>query len=298
MLAKLAILAQSKVALAALGVVLVGGSGTVVAVAATTGHLGPIQTPMFHQGTPGADKGDNGQGDESGDHPNTVSIEGKLTSLKTCPANVTQLVVTRASESDEHDVKDTGESGTPTAQGTPRATHAPEATEAPEPTHAPAAATPAGSATLTVNVDSKTKVNGEQAKTLADLCGGIGHGVEVEATKGSDGSLTAWKVTLQDQESDSTEKSDGAQRTPGTGGDGSSQGSSVSGTVGAIDTGAQSFGLTTSAGKTIKVVVDAKTSYGNGLQGLSSLHSGEHISVQGTFQSNGAILATHVAMQD
>jgi hypothetical protein len=295
MLAKLALLAQSKVALAALGVVLVGGSGTVVAVAATTGHLGPIQTPMFHQGTPGADKGDNDQGDESGDHPNTISIEGKLTSLKTCPANVTQLVVTKASESDEHDVKETDESGTPTAQGTPRATHAPEATEAPEPTHA---ATPAGNATLTVNVDSKTKVNGEQAKTLADLCGGIGHGVEVEATKGTDGSLTAWKVTLQGQESDSSDKSDGEHSTPGTGGDGSSQSTSFSGTVGAIDTGTNTFALTTSAGKTIKVEVNAKTSYGNGLQGLSSLHSGERISVEGAVQSNGVILATHVATQD
>lgn len=51
---------------------------------------------------------------------------------------------------------------------------------------------------VTITVSSTgTRVTGAQAKDLTSLCGAIGKGVQVSTTQGTDGSLTAWKVTVQ-----------------------------------------------------------------------------------------------------
>jgi hypothetical protein len=49
----------------------------------------------------------------------------------------------------------------------------------------------------TIDVDSSTKVNGAHASTLKDLAKAIGHKVEVQAIKQSDGTLLAWKITVE-----------------------------------------------------------------------------------------------------
>src|SRR5262245_52203322 len=73
MLAKLTILLQNKVAVAALGAVLIGGAGATAA-AAATGHLPLTQT---HATATAGAVGDHGQnGDNQGDHE--VSLEGTL----------------------------------------------------------------------------------------------------------------------------------------------------------------------------------------------------------------------------
>lgn len=170
---------KNKIALAALGTVLIGGGGTAVALAATTGHLGSIQTPGFahsnDSGTQSDKSGDQGKSDSNnGDHPHTVSIEGVLASIKSCPTNSTRITVTKASESAEHDAKDTDKDDT-----NPGATHRP------------------GTETLTITVNSKTRIVGNKADALADLCHAVGHRVQVQADKAANGALTAWKVTLQ-----------------------------------------------------------------------------------------------------
>lgn len=49
----------------------------------------------------------------------------------------------------------------------------------------------------TITVNAQTRVNGEHASSLTDLTAAVGHKVQVQATKQSDGTLLAWKVTVQ-----------------------------------------------------------------------------------------------------
>ncbi|HZC04768.1 MAG TPA: hypothetical protein VE338_03935, partial [Ktedonobacterales bacterium] len=81
MLAKIAALTQSKVAIAALGVVLVGGGGGAVAVAATTGHLSTLGVNLNSA---------NGASSASDSHAHTVGVEGLLVSCSatTPPASI------------------------------------------------------------------------------------------------------------------------------------------------------------------------------------------------------------------
>src|SRR5260370_12723774 len=57
-------------------------------------------------------------------------------------------------------------------------------------------------AATSVAVNADTRVNGEHASSLADLAKNIGHKVEVSATTQTNGSLLAWKVTVQGADSD------------------------------------------------------------------------------------------------
>ncbi|HEX9068747.1 MAG TPA: DUF5666 domain-containing protein [Ktedonobacterales bacterium] len=306
MLAKLAVLAQSKVALAVLGVVLVGGGGTAAAVAATTGHLGPIE--IAHS-TPTKDD-ENGQ---NGIHAHTVSIEGVLATVGTCPtgtqaanpANVTKLTVKSADESAEHDATDSDTTGAKATEA-PDATHAAgaEATEAPKATHTAGAeatekpeSTPGtqhtGTGTFTVGLNADTKVNGEHASTRGDLCQGIGHGVEIQATKASDGSLTAWKVTLQGKDSSDKGSSGG-----GDGSEGQGQSATATGSISALDVAKHTLSVTAENGTVTHVTVNASTQFSGGIHSLADLHVGGHVTVQGTKQTDGSILATRVEHQD
>lgn len=52
-------------------------------------------------------------------------------------------------------------------------------------------------ATTQVTINADTRVNGWHAHTLADLAAAKGHRVQVQATKQKDGSLLAWKITVQ-----------------------------------------------------------------------------------------------------
>jgi hypothetical protein len=290
MLAKLAVLAQSKVALAVLGVVLVGGGGTAAAVAATTGHLGPIE--LAHS-TP--TKGD--EDGQNGIHAHTVSIEGVLATVGTCPtgtqaanpANVTKLTVKNADESAEHDATDS-DTKSPEATEAPKATHTAEAEATEKPESTPGTQH-TGTGTFTVVLNADTKVNGEHASNRGDLCQGIGHGVEIQATKASDGSLTAWKVTLQGK--DGSDKSSSG----GTGGE-QGQSPTATGTISALDAAKHTFSVTSANGAVTHVIVNASTQFEGGIHSLADLHVGSHVSVQGTKQADGSILATRVEHQD
>lgn len=280
---------KSKAAAAALGVVLVGGSGTAAAVAAThNGDIGPVHTPLFAHGT----DQNASDSDKNGDHAHTISIEGVLDSVKSCPSSVTTIVVTKASESAEHDVKDTntnndshGDAASATHAATTPGAEATEVEKAETPS-----AKPAGTETLTVTVNSKTKVNGEKdADGLGSLCGKTGHKVQVQAEKNANGALVAWKVTLQGADSDTGK---GNNATPGANGNGGDH-SSVSGAIASV--GKSSFTVKGADGKTVTVTVNAQTVFSGRASGLSALHAGEKVTVEGTKQADGSILATHVA---
>lgn len=54
-----------------------------------------------------------------------------------------------------------------------------------------------GNSTTTITVNAGTRINGDQASALADLARNIGHRIEVQADKQSNGKIVAWKVTVQ-----------------------------------------------------------------------------------------------------
>lgn len=53
------------------------------------------------------------------------------------------------------------------------------------------------SATTQVTINADTRVNGWHGHSLADLAAAKGHNVQVQAIKQKDGSLLAWKITVQ-----------------------------------------------------------------------------------------------------
>ncbi len=77
MLSKLATLVQSKIALAVLGVVLVGGGGTAAAVAATTGHVPFTGITIGHGSSQSSDGQNNSNADAN--HAHTKNYVGILT---------------------------------------------------------------------------------------------------------------------------------------------------------------------------------------------------------------------------
>src|SRR5215831_18853547 len=169
MVAKLTALLSSKAALAALGIVLVGGAATATTVAATTGHLGPIQTP--HIG--GAEATHTPEGDGAqGAHAHTISIQGTLTTITTCPSSITKLTLTDAKVSPEHTEQDDTATATkiPGAEATENA-----ATKDAEMTVA--------NGPVAVVVTKDTRVTGADVKTLGDLCHHLKGRVEAQTTK-------------------------------------------------------------------------------------------------------------------
>lgn len=249
MIARLLTLVQSKVALAALGVLLVGGSGAAV-VTATHAEL-PFTRPQSASTashTPDATKSE-------GDHAHTVSLEGKLTAYGA--AGKTISVQTKDSSS-------------PTA----------------------------------VKVDSNTRVDGEHASSLSDLAHAIGHDVEVQATKQSNGSMLAWKITVQGVASGTGDDSHGSGDTgDGTGsGDGHSNGSSdngqqqtITGTISTV--GANSFTVKVTSGSAVTVTVSGSTQFAGTIHGIGDLKAGVRVSIQGSLQSNGDLAATRIEVQ-
>lgn len=265
MLSKVLSVVQSKAALAVLGVVLVGGGGTAAAYAAT-GH----QLPLVGTQAQATEKPDSAN---SGNHAHSVSIEGVLKS-----ANGSTITVSSTS----------GEQ--PDATDKPDATHAadaPEATEKPEATHSAEATKTPTTYTITVNKD--TRVNGDQASTIADLAKNIGHRVQVQAEKQSDGSLVAWKVTVG-----GTEGGDSNHST-GSGGDSAtSQTHALSGTIKSVSTG--SFVISVD-GSSKTVTVNSQTQFRGTVHSVADLKAGARVTVVGSTQSDGSFLATSVEVE-
>jgi hypothetical protein len=233
MVSKALLVVKSKVALAVLGVVLVGGGGTAVAVAATGGQV-PVLSALAGHSTNAPDSGSN-----AASHAHTVSLEGVLQSY----------------DDTAHTISVLGNGDT--------------------------------SAT-TIGVDSNTKVNGENASALADLTKAKGHKVQVQATKQSNDSLLAWKITV--------EAATGSQGQGQGSGQGSAQGqgqqTELQGTVASV--GSNSFVINLPGGGTKTVTVSGATLFAGRAHKLSDLKVGDAVSVHGSAQSGGTVAAASV----
>jgi len=260
MLSKVLAVVQSKAALAVLGVVLVGGGGSAVAFAATTHQLPFMSSHATATAKPDATH------EANDNHAHTVSIEGVL------KAYSGGTITVSASNVHSND-----------GNGQPEATEKPEATKT------------ATTTTMTITVNDKTKVNGENASKLADLSKNIGHKVQVQADKQSNGSLVAWKVTLQGADGHS---GDDYGDNDGKGsGDGSTsvQSHVLLGKVTSV--GSSSFVIQIVNGSTKTVTVNAQTQYRGGAHSLADLKANARVGVMGSTQSNGTFLAISVAVE-
>jgi hypothetical protein len=132
----------------------------------------------------------------------------------------------------------------------------------------------------TIDVNSSTTVNGVHATALADLSKAIGKKVQVQATKQTDGTLLAWKITVE-----------AATATPGPG-QGQGQQVELVGTVSSV--GTTSFVLTLPNGSTKTVTVSGATLFAGRAHKLGDLKKGDSVSVHGTTQSDGTVAATAV----
>src|SRR5215472_14492075 len=147
MLSKALLVVKSKAALAILGVLVVGGGGTAVAVTATGGQV-PVLSTLVGNTHHTATKTPETSGSNASSHAHTVSLEGVLKGYDATANTVSVL-----------------------GNGATSAT--------------------------TIDVNSNTSVNGVHVSTLGDLTNAVGHKVQVQATKQSDGSLLAWKITVE-----------------------------------------------------------------------------------------------------
>jgi hypothetical protein len=234
MLSKALLVVKSKAALAILGVALVGGGGTVAAVAATQGH---VSLPGMQQSakTPDADATKTGD-----NHAHTVAIEGVL---KAYDATAKTISV------------QTKDVATPT----------------------------------TVSVDATTRINGDKVSALADLTKNIGHKVEVQADKQADGTLLAWKITVQ-----GVDNSNGQDNSHGSdNGQGDNQ-HPLSGTISAVNVAAGTFTLKLPDGTTKTISVSTQTRFDGSMHGLANLKANMHVTVKGTAQPDGTIAATSI----
>ena len=227
MLTKLIALTRGKVALAVLGVVLVGGGSAAVAFAAT-------HSSSAGQNSSSAANDNNGKSADT-NHGHTVSLEGVLKAYN-AGAHAISVLKTGAT------------------------------------------------AATSVAVNADTRVNGEHASSLADLANNIGHKVEVSATKQSNGSLLAWKVTVQgtDDQGGSASDDHSGQNTQ----------HEAEGKISSVGSG--SFVLTLGNGTKMTVVVNSATKFGGTTHAFAGLKQGVRVNVRGTPQSNGSLLATEI----
>lgn len=197
MLAKIATLAKSKAAIAVLGVVLVGGGSSAVAVAATTGHLSTL----------GVDLNSAGKSSSADSHAHTVGVEGLLVA---CNTTTTPNTIS---------VKDKdGKSWTFVVSSTTKFNGAVH-TEGSGSTGANAGGASTAKGDNSANAGGAS--TNHTAATLADICATANlntRDVQVQATPNGS-AYDAWKVTLQGQGS-----ANGGSSTDSNGGDSSVQG--------------------------------------------------------------------------
>lgn len=144
-----------------------------------------------------------------------------------------------------------------------------------------------GTAAVDIDVNKDTMVNGEHASKLSDLK--AGQHVQVQATKQSDKSLLAWKITVQ-----GTPQGGSGGNGSGNGG-GSQNAQAVHGTVVSVNASGSSFVLKLDDGSTVTVTVNASTAFDGAAHKLADLSKGMTVAVHGTKQSDGSILADRVS---
>jgi hypothetical protein len=239
MLSKLALLLKSKAALAVVGAVLIGGTGA-VAVAATEGRLTPPGAANSSRtGTHGAHAT---QTPGTGNHGHTVAIEGTLIA---CPTST----------------------ATPTSTVTPGTSVAVICVQ------------DARGTMYQVAITSTTTINGDHALTSLSWSALIGFKVQVQATTQPDGSLAAWKVTIEGG------SNSGKPGVPG-------QRTAVAGTIATL--GTNSLALTLDAGGTQLITVSSTTVYAGKAHQFSDLAVNMRVTVQGNVQPDQSIAATRI----
>lgn len=279
MLAKLSTMLKSKVALAALGAIVVGGGGGAVAVAANTGHLQTLGINL----NVGSDSKSPDASETPDSHAHSVGVEGLLTACDTTATPNTISVTDKSGKAWTFNI-----TATTRFNGDEGSEHA--------------------GATTGANTGDNSGGSSSQASalTLTDVCAAANlntRKVEVEATPNGT-SYDAWKVTLQGAPENSQHSGDNTGDNSGKGGDSSNNSGSdssqnpgeqnqVSGTVTAV--GAGSFTLQTANGS-FTVNVGATTHF-SGVSGLSALQTNSQVSVQGSV-SGTTITATSVEVHD
>jgi hypothetical protein len=147
--------------------------------------------------------------------------------------------------------------------------------------------------TTTISVNGQTKVNGDQATSLADLAKNLDHRVQVQADKQDNGSLLAWKVTVGGMATPNA-GSDNANNGDDHGASGDTSQRPLVGTVSSIDTSASNFVLKETDGTTVTVTVSGSTQFVGSVHSLANLKANMHVTVKGTKQANGTIAATSI----
>ncbi len=276
MLTKIAAVVHSKIAIAVLGVVLVGGGGSAVAVAATTGHL---TTLGVHLNASAPVAASDAKATETPDtHAHTVSVEGQLTA---CDAAKNQLSVTDSA----HKAWTFTVSATTAFTGDANASHQ------------GATSAKGDNSATTGGADTGGASSAHTALTLAQVCAFVNtRNVQVQATP-QGASYDAWKVTLQgpgtgasDSKGDSTTSTSGSETSTG-GSDNTPDAKVFEGTVTAV--GASGFTLM-SRGASYQVAFTASTA----LQGASAVGAiliNSHAAVSGTL-AGSTITATKVVV--
>lgn len=146
--------------------------------------------------------------------------------------------------------------------------------------------------TTTISVNDQTTVNGDQAKSLADLAKNLDHDVQVQADKQNDGTLLAWKVTVGGPANPNAGNGSGnGGDNQGNGGQSTDQRPLV-GVVSSIDISTSSFVLTEADGTNVTVTVSGTTEFQGSAHTLADLKAHMHVTVKGSKQTDGTIAAT------
>lgn len=302
MLSKLALLLQSKTALTALGVLIIGSSGTAVAVTAATGRVPFTNVSMSttHTSAPSS----------SGSMPTTqqtpapqatanrhahlVAIAGVLKSITAATASSAATATATASAG-------------ATATGTASAGASGAVPTTQTPIMAIRVQAPGSKKAITILVTAQTQVTG-QAHTLAQLTKYRGHRVQVQADK-TGTMLTAWKVTVEGMATNGT-PTPGMGTGNGTAGSGTGSGAGTAGTAGGQNGAGQqqdvvgtiasvsvrvaAFTVRVSDTTYVRVIVTPTTQFTGTAMTPSALKAGMHVEVNGTMQANGMLIATSV----
>jgi hypothetical protein len=138
------------------------------------------------------------------------------------------------------------------------------------------------SASTVITVNAQTRVTGENASKLSDLASAIGHKVQVQATKESNGSLVAWKITVEGATGDNSQ--------------GNNTRREIAGTITSVN--ADGFVIKTATGDSVTIVVNAQTSITGAASALGGIKVGMRVQVHGTSQKNGTLLADAIQVEN
>lgn len=137
------------------------------------------------------------------------------------------------------------------------------------------------SSATVITVNAQTRVNGENASKLSDLASAVDHKVQVQATKQSNGSLVAWKITVEGATGDNGQENNTRRE--------------IAGTITGVN--ANGFVVKTATGDSVTVVINAKTSIAGAASTLAGIKVGMRVQVHGTSQNSSTLLADAIQIE-